>query len=143
MDDLTGRLGEILNSPEGMNQLKNLAAMLGLSGMSSSSGGAGAAPEPSAESMPPAPAAPSMPSMPALDGDMMQAIMKFAPLLGGMQKEDDTTRFLMALRPLLGEERRKKLDEAVKILRLLRLLPLLQGSGGGSGGGLLSSLFNL
>ena len=34
-----------------------------------------------------------------------------------------------ALRPLLGEARQKKLDEASKILKLLHLLPLLKESG--------------
>ena len=32
MEDLTGRLSEILNSPEGMEQMKAIAGMLGMSG---------------------------------------------------------------------------------------------------------------
>ena len=38
-------------------------------------------------------------------------------------------KFNAALRPLLGEARQKKLDEASKILKLLHLLPLLKESG--------------
>ena len=52
-----------------------------------------------------------------------------SPLLTAANQEDDATRLLAALRPLLGEARRKKLDEASRILKLLHLLPLLRESG--------------
>ena len=55
-----------------------------------------------------------------------------------MNQEDDSTRLLYALRPLLGAERQKKVDEALKILQMMRLLPLLKESGVFSG--LLSGL---
>ena len=55
--------------------------------------------------------------------------LRAAPLLASANQEDDATRLLAALRPLLGEARRKKLDEAVRILKLLHLLPLLRESG--------------
>lgn len=120
MEDLTGRLSELLNSPEGLEQIKNVAGMLGLSG------GLPGAAEPAA--------IPSAAPTP-VSNDMMSSFMKFAPLLGRLQGDDETTRFLAALRPMLGEERQKKLDEAVKILRLIRLLPLLKDTG------IFSSLF--
>lgn len=44
-----------------------------------------------------------------------------------MNKEDDNTRFISALRPLLSEDRRKKADEAMKFLKLMETLPLLKG----------------
>ena len=119
MEDLTGRLSEILNSPEGMEQMKAIAGMLGMSG-----GLPGAADPP-----------PAVPAAPSSGSDMMGGLLKCAPLLGHLQGDDETIRFLNALRPLLGEERQKKLDEAIKILRLLRLFPLLKDTG------LLSSLF--
>ena len=46
-----------------------------------------------------------------------------------MQDNNDAARLLSALRPLLNEARQKKLDEAGRILKLLRLLPLLRESG--------------
>ena len=55
-----------------------------------------------------------------------------------MNQEDDATRLLRALRPLLSQARQKKVDEALKILQMLRLLPLLKESGVLSG--LLSGL---
>ena len=65
----------------------------------------------------------------ANDNPMMTMLLRAAPLLASANQEDDATRLLAALRPLLGEARRKKLDEAVRILKLLHLLPLLRESG--------------
>ena len=50
-------------------------------------------------------------------------------LMGKLSSDDERTAFLKALRPLLGEARQKKTDEAIKILRLLSLLPLLRETG--------------
>lgn len=66
--------------------------------------------------------------------EALQTISRIAPLLSQVNREDDSTRLLHALRPLLSPPRQKKLDEAVKILQMMRLLPLLKDSG------LLSSL---
>ena len=41
--------------------------------------------------------------------------------------EDDRTKFIAALKPLLSEDRRKKADEAMRFLRLMDTLPLLKG----------------
>ena len=60
---------------------------------------------------------------------MTAMLLRAAPLLANANREDDSTRLLAALRPLLGEARQKKLDEASKILKLLHLLPLLKESG--------------
>ena len=69
---------------------------------------------------------------------MLSMLTKLAPLLSQVNQEDDSTRLLYALRPLLGAERQKKVDEALKILQMMRLLPLLKESGVFSG--LLSGL---
>lgn len=50
-------------------------------------------------------------------------------LMGKLSSDDERTAFLKSLRPLLSEARQKKTDEAIKILRLLSLLPLLRESG--------------
>lgn len=115
MDDLASKLSELLNSPGSLDKIKSLAGLLG-----------GAAQEQSS----PEPSVPEESSSPfGLDTDALQMITKIAPLLSGFRQEDDSTRFLRALRPLLGEERQKKLDEAVKILQMMRMLPLLKTSG--------------
>lgn len=56
--------------------------------------------------------------------DMAKTLMTVATQ---MNKEDDNTRFISALRPLLSEDRRKKADEAMKFLKLMEMLPLLKG----------------
>lgn len=110
MDDLAGKLSELLNSPEGMERIKNLAGLLG-------------------QSTPPEPPAVSSPSGNplGLDGDTLKTVMKMAPLLSNFRQEDDNTRLLRALRPLLGPERQKKLDQAIQILQMIRVLPMLKG----------------
>ena len=60
---------------------------------------------------------------------MLNTFMKISPLLGSRYQEDDNTRLLHALRPLLKSERQKKLDEAIKIMRMLKFLPLLKEQG--------------
>lgn len=114
MDDLASKLGELLNNPGSLDQIKSLAGLLG-----------GAA----ANSQPPPPQPEHTESLPEADGEMLQTIMKMAPLLSTFRQEDDSTRLLHALRPMLCAERQKKLDEAIKLLQLMRMLPLLKGSG--------------
>ena len=58
--------------------------------------------------------------------DMMQKAMKIIPLLSSTSKEDDSTKFLLALKPLLSESRRKRIDESIKMLHMIRLIPLLK-----------------
>jgi hypothetical protein len=115
MDDLTAKLSELLSSPGSLDKIKSLAGMLG--------GAVQDQPSPEQPEQEPN----SSPF--GMDADALQMISKVAPLLSGFKQEDDSTRFLRALRPLLGDERQKKLDEAVKILQMMRMLPLLKGSG--------------
>lgn len=54
---------------------------------------------------------------------------KAASLLGAAASPDDNERLLLALKPLLREENRGKVDTAVRLLKLISLLPLLKESG--------------
>ncbi len=112
MDDLAGKLNDILNSPEGMKQVQELAGMLGLGGQSA-----------------PPPPAPVLPALSGVSPDMVNAMVQLAPMMNSLQQEDDTTRLLQALRPLLSEARRQRVDRAIQMVRMLRLLPMLQESG--------------
>jgi len=66
-------------------------------------------------------------------------LLKVQKLLS-QRKDDSSTALLRALKPHLSEENRKKVDEAVRIMELLDLLPLIKESGllgsllGGDGG---------
>ena len=113
MDELSEKLAEILNDPESMNRVRAMAeSLLGdnkpeepKNGLSSLLGGAG---------------------MPDIK-DMQKIMGLFAHL--NNNGEDSRTRLLLALKPHLSKERQDKVDSAVKILRLLELLPLIKESG--------------
>lgn len=47
----------------------------------------------------------------------------------GQSRDDERTRFIAALRPLLSEKRRHRADEALKMMQLFEILPLLKDSG--------------
>ncbi len=53
-------------------------------------------------------------------------IGKIGSMLSG---NDERTAFVEAMKPLLSEDRQQKADEVIKILRLIRLIPVLRESG--------------
>ena len=119
MDDLAAKLGELLQSPGALDNIKNLAGLLG--GNSEQNENQTSSPSP--------PVPEQSGGFPGIDGDTVKMVSKLAPLLSSFRREDDNTRFLHALRPMLCPERQKKLDEAIKLLQLMRVLPLLKDSG--------------
>ena len=120
MDDLSAAIQSLLQDPQSMAQIQSLAQSLGLNDAPAAS-----APAESAAQNALLPQSTQNGS----DQHMMSLLMRAAPLLSAANREDDATRLLSALRPLLGELRQKRLDEASRILKLLRLLPLLRESG--------------
>ena len=56
---------------------------------------------------------------------MINRIGKISNAVSG---DDERTALLKALKPLLSSERQQKADEAIKIMRMLKLLPLLKDS---------------
>ena len=115
MEDLNAKLQEILGSEEGMRQLQEMANALGLSGSLSDS---------NIQQPPPSPQS-SDNSLPISPADLA----KLGGLLQQTSTDSPAAGLLRALRPLLKESRQKKVDEAIKILRLLSLWPVLQQSG--------------
>ncbi len=113
MDDLNEKLARLLSSPDSLSKIQSAMAALG---------GEGGAPSP-----PPTPPPASPPPTGGLPD--LATLGKLAPLLAGMGQDDDDTRLLRALRPYLHGQREKRLDEAVQLLRLSKLLPLLQQQG--------------
>ena len=104
--DLNDLLGDLLNSPDSMEKLQGMLASLG----AGTSGGEAA------------PAPP--PALP--DGGMMQRLMPLISAMGS-GKDDQNVTLLKALRPYLHEGREQRVDQAIEMLRLAKLLPLLQG----------------
>lgn len=104
MDDLSEKLAQLLNDPESLNQMKQMAESLMGSGESKT--------ETESEQ----------------DGYDINSILKVLNMLKS-SGNDDRTRLLTALKPHLSEPKRDKVDTAIKVLKILDMLPLLKESG--------------
>lgn len=61
-----------------------------------------------------------------LDPEML---IRLFSLFETLNQPDDNERFLLALKPLLREENRAKIDSAIRLIKLFALLPILKESG--------------
>jgi len=106
MDNLNELLSSI--SPEDMEKLKDAAASIFGNSQQKSESEQKAEPKSSSPS----------------GDELTRTLMSVA---SQMNREDDRTKFISSLRPLLSEERQKKADEAIKFMKLMDLLPLVKG----------------
>ena len=63
------------------------------------------------------------------DGIDPEMLLKILDIVSKFSENDKNMELLKALRPLLREENRQKLDRAAGIMRLMSILPLLRDSG--------------
>ncbi len=61
-----------------------------------------------------------------LDPEML---LKMLSLFETFNQPSDNERFLLALKPLLREENRPKIDSALRLMKLFSLLPVLREGG--------------
>ena len=61
-----------------------------------------------------------------LDPEML---LKMLSLFETLNQPSDSERFLLALKPLLREENRPKIDSALRIMKLFSILPVLREGG--------------
>ena len=102
MDDLSEKLCGILNDPDAMRDIAALASQLGVE-------------------------APSVHKEPEKKpDDTASKLLSLAPMLGSLKQDDDTTRLLDAMRPFLSQERQEKLDKAKRLIKVMKLMPLLK-----------------
>ncbi|MCR4615595.1 MAG: hypothetical protein K5756_05550 [Clostridiales bacterium] len=59
---------------------------------------------------------------PSLSPEMLAKITK---IMSAMNKRDSRTDLIAALKPLLSEDKRKRADDAMQIIKLIDLLPLI------------------
>ena len=110
-------IGDLLAglSPEDLAQLQSMAA--GLFG--------------GAEKQTPPEPPPAQPEFADLLNNA-QLMRQLSGIMQAMQREDSRTRLIAALKPLLSVPRRKRADAAIRLLRLIELLPMMtDGTGGG------------
>ncbi len=79
----------------------------------------------------PAPESQGMPDLSSLLGNA-QMMAKLTQVMGAMNKKDARSELIRALKPLLSEKRRKRADEAMQLLRLFEILPLITQMIGGN-----------
>lgn len=118
-DPLMEKLGQLLNSEEGMNQLQQAARMLGIGGEES-----GNASLPSAGQL--SGLLGNLGGTGGEEGMDPQMLLRLGRMMQNMNKDNPSAALLRALWPLLREERRAKVDEAIRLLQLVNLLPLLR-----------------
>lgn len=119
MDDLSERLAAVLNDPKMLSELQNMAKGF-LGGSDSENIDAADKKE-----------APDFNSFFA-DGDIDP--IQMANILNIIQqikasKNDDRSNLLLALKPHLSAPRQEKVDTALKLLKIIDILPLLKNSG--------------
>lgn len=138
MADLEQTLGNILSDPEAISKIQELGRSLGLTGNSTdteqshnNSQAKASAPDLSALAGLVSSGASSAPSPLAgiSSPEVMGTISRLLPLLNNMNQKDEATALLCALRPFLSEPRCRKLDEAEKILKIMRMLPFIRKAG--------------
>ncbi|MFV0497035.1 MAG: hypothetical protein ACK5L0_02535 [Candidatus Fimivivens sp.] len=136
MDDLASMITQFLSSEEGMNQLRSVTAALGLPDLGaagpqadqnsfvppqtdSASSNGGGIPFFSESSS-------SQAGAPSFD---LNTLMLMQRAISAFSQDDLNTELLRALKPHFSEERAKKVDDAIRILQLIRLLPLVKELG--------------
>lgn len=118
MDDLMGKIQEVLSDEESMKQLTELASSL----FSSSEGeGAGEESESVKEDKK------EEDSGGGTDFDFSKLLM-MGQVMNSVSN-DKNAELLIALKPLLKEERQAKVDKAVKMLKLFAVFNILKDSG--------------
>jgi len=114
VDDLSEKLQSLLTDPESMKNIAQLAAMMNEDH--------GAAAEPLANEETDSCTEPD-------DGFDFSKLLLVGEIMEQLQQQDDDTRLLLALKPYLSEERSKRVDRAVKLLRLYTIVMSLKEKG--------------
>lgn len=117
MEDISRKISDLLESPDGLDRLKTVAEGLLGDNLFKKEESAKENPEGFA-----------LPENLLENIGNMQGIMKVASLLGNGQK-DSRIDLLRALKPHLSPERARRVDKAVSILKIAAILPILREEG--------------
>ncbi len=116
MSDIEDKIGNILNSPEKMSQILQLAKTFSASEKPQTTPGG----TPNAES-----------TAPDIDPKLLQT---FGKLLGELSSDSGgSSALLAAVKPYLKADRREKVDRAVKLAKLAKVARKALGEFGGDG----------
>ncbi len=116
--DISKQLSGILEDPEAMSRIMNIASSL--MGSQSQNQDSDASEEKREESSDPPPEAKA--SFPDLSGaDLSKVMPLLAGALGQDQKNDPRTNLLQALKPYMSDDRKERIDMLIKALRLAKI----------------------
>ncbi|MBE6810668.1 MAG: hypothetical protein E7521_06395 [Ruminococcaceae bacterium] len=115
MDDLSQKLAELLNDPDTMSRVQKMAENI----LDTDSK--------KADNTPPLAGTDSLFGE-GIDPLQLSKIMSIVSKLKS-NNLDNRSQLLLALKPHLSAPRREKVDTAIKLLKLIDLLPLLRESG--------------
>ena len=134
-------LSQVLSDPQKMQQIQQMAASLGLgapppSGMNPNMGqninpNMGQNMNPMQNGMNPNMGQnmnPMQNSGPDFSGQM-QIMENLHNAFSTLSQSDPNIEFLRAMKPLLSERRARKIDDAIRVMQLIELLPLIKESG--------------
>lgn len=117
MEDIGQKISDLLNSPDGLDKIKTLAEGLlsnnsenNSKNESEQSGGL------------------SLPNNLLQNMDNIGGIMRLVNVLG-KERRDSRIELLRALKPHLSDERAKRVDKAISILKIAAILPVLREEG--------------
>ena len=132
MDNLSKMISDILADEQSRNMLSELADSLGLSG--------GSEPDEKSTQQSDKLDLSALTSLLSSSNDEgksdddgfnlnPETMLKIGKALSSLKTDDKDVALLRAIKPFISDERKHKVDEAVKILKLLSHLPLLKDSG--------------
>ena len=120
MSDLGDQISRVLSDPSMMEQIKNLSGLL-------SDAPQADIPPPAAPPVQPQPAHPLTSALPlAGSAEILPTVMKFMPLLNLYREDDDSVKLIRAMIPFLSEQRRARAEQAINLLRIMRVIPKIK-----------------
>lgn len=135
----------ILSDPDAMNRIRDLSKQLGLGPSDESDNSFGTQPQTTQNTRQRSSSDSSSFDLSSLTSllsgnskqqtdsgmspDILGAVMRFMPMINSLKTEDESTALLNALRPFLSQQKRQRLDEASRMLRIMRLLPMIRSTG--------------
>ena len=130
MEELSATIGNILNDPAKMEQLRQAAQSLGLSPMEgqpaqTAATGQSEPQETAGESVPTLEEAPPQTTVTGAT----DTLSRLAQLLQSCTQPDQNEELLRTLRPYFSPQRASRVDDAIRIMQLCRLWPALRESG--------------
>ncbi|MBQ2296210.1 MAG: hypothetical protein IJO58_02875 [Clostridia bacterium] len=128
MNDIVSQLSSFIESEEGMNTVKGLAESLMSGDSDISSLLSSIVPDMSSSIPPPQKKEEKVDTSLPISPDQLSSIMQIMRAFNS-SSDDSRTRLLLALKPHLSEKRRERVDKAIKIMKLLAIMPMITESG--------------